>query len=403
MPLIETDTMTTSRFDKDSRRPNTSGSLLTKDTPWHVGAQLLTGDGISSRAGGPLYRRAMLGRNLASLFPHAWRAWSDADSRSQGGHPAHSGDCSFKGCHGALLFYHVRDSASNTNVMQLADPITSVKTDQHDLSDIAGRLAWARGERELSQTKLSELAGVSQGTIGNVESGSRKNPRELLAIAKAVGVHAEWLKTGKGPVWLSEGQERSGSVKEPLAAYRIRTPRPVWVIGKTQGGWPERIWDDAGFPVGGANEYAEVLSTDEHAFVVQVVGDSMMPRYQPREYALVEPGTTPDIEDDVLVRLVTGETMLKRLLSRRGGIRLGSYNSPEVLFFELNEVSWMYYVSHPVPAKKIKDWVDSGEYQGPDRRVRQEHVGHERRRAAMLDLEGGRTGNAVRTKKEGHK
>ncbi len=80
----------------------------------------------------------------------------------------------------------------------------------------------------------------------------------------------------------------------------------------------------------------------------------MIPRYNPGEFALVEPETEPEIEDDVLVRLSDGQTMLKRLLSRRGGWRFGSYNSPDVLFYEPNEVTWVYYVAHPVPRRKIK-------------------------------------------------
>lgn len=80
----------------------------------------------------------------------------------------------------------------------------------------------------------------------------------------------------------------------------------------------------------------------------------MVPRFNPGEYALVEPGTEPEIEDDVLVRLVTGETMLKRLLSRRGGYRFGSYNDPEILSYQAEQVTWVYYVAHPVPSRKIK-------------------------------------------------
>lgn len=80
----------------------------------------------------------------------------------------------------------------------------------------------------------------------------------------------------------------------------------------------------------------------------------MIPRYMPGEYALVEPGTEPEIEDDVLVRLATGQTLLKRLISRRGGIRLASYNSQEVMTFRTDEITWMYYVAHPIPARRIK-------------------------------------------------
>ncbi len=63
---------------------------------------------------------------------------------------------------------------------------------------IAERLKSAREAAGLRQDELAKNAGVSQGTIANIEGGIRKNPRELLAIARAVGVNAEWLKSGKG-------------------------------------------------------------------------------------------------------------------------------------------------------------------------------------------------------------
>ena len=52
----------------------------------------------------------------------------------------------------------------------------------------------------MSQTDLAKVAGVAQGTIGNLEAGIRKNPRDLLDIAAALGVSPQWLKTGKGSV-----------------------------------------------------------------------------------------------------------------------------------------------------------------------------------------------------------
>lgn len=103
-----------------------------------------------------------------------------------------------------------------------------------------------------------------------------------------------------------------------------------------------------------ADQYAETSTPDDHAFLCPVVGDSMVPRYMPGEFALVEPGTVPEIEDDVLVRLATGETMLKRLLSRRAGVGLGSYTSTHVQTFAEADITWMYYVAHPVPARRIQ-------------------------------------------------
>jgi transcriptional regulator with XRE-family HTH domain len=64
------------------------------------------------------------------------------------------------------------------------------------MKTIADRLKEARGP--LSQVEVARRAKVKPGTIGNIESGIRKRPRDLLAIAKAVGVNPEWLATGAG-------------------------------------------------------------------------------------------------------------------------------------------------------------------------------------------------------------
>ncbi len=140
----------------------------------------------------------------------------------------------------------------------------------------------------------------------------------------------------------------------PAGAHPIRNQREVPVLGRGQGGLPERVWDDGGYPVGVTDEYAEAATTDQRAFVIRVNGRSMEPRYMEGEYALVEPGTAPEIEDDVLVRLRNDGTMLKRLLGRRGGWRFGSYNETAVLNYRDDEVAWVYYVAHPVPARRIK-------------------------------------------------
>lgn len=98
--------------------------------------------------------------------------------------------------------------------MQAAGVITVVTRDapppEQDLTTLAGRLAWARNEAKLSQEALAEKSGVSQGTIGNIESGARKKPRDLVAIAKALSVSADWLSAGKGSpkVFVLDGQHR---------------------------------------------------------------------------------------------------------------------------------------------------------------------------------------------------
>jgi phage repressor protein C with HTH and peptisase S24 domain len=177
---------------------------------------------------------------------------------------------------------------------------------------------------------------------------------EARGVSNEGAIKAQQL-IGCSAVWVTDGTGNMSTTVE-LIRYPVSTSssRKVWVVGKGKGGIPERIWTDADYPVGASDEYAEIATADEHAFLVPIVGDSMAPRYQPGEFALVEPATEPELEDDVLVRLATGETMIKRLLSRRGGIRLGSWNDPAVIQLQQDDVVWMYYIAHPVPARKIK-------------------------------------------------
>lgn len=67
------------------------------------------------------------------------------------------------------------------------------------LGTLAARLVEAREGVGLTQEAFAKKAGVAVGTIGNLEAGTRKRPRDLLAIAAAAGVRPEWLETGKGP------------------------------------------------------------------------------------------------------------------------------------------------------------------------------------------------------------
>jgi len=62
---------------------------------------------------------------------------------------------------------------------------------------LANRLREARAKAGLSQAKLAKLAGVSQSTIANIESGIRFEPQKAVQIARALGVSAEWLIEGR--------------------------------------------------------------------------------------------------------------------------------------------------------------------------------------------------------------
>lgn len=226
-----------------------------------------------------------------------------------------------------------------------------------DTETIGERLKRLRKERGLTQAALASAARISQGTVGNIESGLRGYGESIVDLAAALNVTPEYLRLeSEDGVRVVSANDSSVAPPMPADAMPVNQAKikRVWVVGKGSAGLAERIWTDGDFPVGVTDEYGEVSSTDPHAFLTRVFGPSMIPVFTPGNYALVEPGTEPEIEDDVLVRLRSGETMIKRLLSRRGAYRFGSYNDTQVLHFELDEVTWVYYIAHPVPRRKIK-------------------------------------------------
>ena len=64
------------------------------------------------------------------------------------------------------------------------------------MSNTGERIKKARQEMGYSQGQLADLAGLSQSAIGNIESNSRKMPREILNIADALKVSPYWLARG---------------------------------------------------------------------------------------------------------------------------------------------------------------------------------------------------------------
>lgn len=66
------------------------------------------------------------------------------------------------------------------------------------MDSLAHRLKKARTLRELSQPALAKLAGVSQGTIGNIEAGIRGGSTSLAQLAHVLQVRYHWLRDGDG-------------------------------------------------------------------------------------------------------------------------------------------------------------------------------------------------------------
>jgi phage repressor protein C with HTH and peptisase S24 domain len=76
-------------------------------------------------------------------------------------------------------------------------------------------------------------------------------------------------------------------------------------------------FDDGGFPVGkGWDEVAFPAVNDEHAYALEISGDSMKPAYRDGDVIVVSPGSPIRRGDRVVVKTVSGEVIVKELRRR---------------------------------------------------------------------------------------
>ena len=103
--------------------------------------------------------------------------------------------------------------------------------------------------------------------------------------------------------------------------------RNVPLIGLAQAGGGG-FFDDAGFPVGGSCEEVAFPDFDaEHAYALEVSGDSMAPVYRDGDVIIVSPAAGIRRGDRVVVKTVDGEVMAKVLARRTAkSVELHSLN-----------------------------------------------------------------------------
>jgi phage repressor protein C with HTH and peptisase S24 domain len=102
----------------------------------------------------------------------------------------------------------------------------------------------------------------------------------------------------------------------------------VPLIGLAEAG-AGGFFDDGGFPVGrGWDEIAFPAVSDEHAYALEISGDSMMPAYRDGDVIIVSPGAPIRRGDRVVVKTKKDEVMVKELKRRTSkSIELQSVNA----------------------------------------------------------------------------
>jgi phage repressor protein C with HTH and peptisase S24 domain len=166
-----------------------------------------------------------------------------------------------------------------------------------------------------------------------IDALAARNGHTASGLARAAGLDATAFNKSKrvGP----NGKQRwpsTESVAKVLAATgasldsfaaltagrksQVQSPRALPVIGFAQAG-ADGYFDDAGFPVGsGWDEVSAPEVKDEHAYALEISGDSMLPAYRHGTVIVVSPGLEVRKGDRVVVRTVKGEVMAKELAKK---------------------------------------------------------------------------------------
>jgi len=167
----------------------------------------------------------------------------------------------------------------------------------------------------LSASGLARRAGLDPTTFNKskrVTAQGRARWPSTESIAKALAATATSLETFVGLV-----QPNGGGAATPA----------VPLLGFAEAG-AGGYFDDGGFPAGeGWDEIAFPAVNDEHAYALEVSGQSMEPAYRDGDVIIVSPSAPIRRGDRVVVRTRDGEVMAKELKRRTAkSIELKSLN-----------------------------------------------------------------------------
>ena len=196
------------------------------------------------------------------------------------------------------------------------------------------RLKELRKAAGLSQAQLSARVGVSQQAVGKWENGkSSPDPDTLTALAKLLGVSTDDL-LGKAP---------APSFSLPYAQTGIP------VVGTVRAGYGALAYEeDYG------TELASVKDPSSYFYLV-VKGDSMEPRIQEGDLALVHKQPTLDSGDLGVLIYGEGEGTLNRYLVRGSSVVLQPFNPDyEELVLSGEELEHLHVVGKVV--KTVSQW-----------------------------------------------
>ena len=202
-------------------------------------------------------------------------------------------------------------------------------------------LRQCRKQKHMSQAELASLLGVTQQAVGKWESGkSSPDPTTVAKLAEILDTTADYLLGLFDPA--DEGQ-----TEERFFGSYVYSLIPV--IGTVKAGYGALAFEeDYG------QEYARVKDPANYFYLV-VRGDSMEPRIQDGDLALVHKQDTLENGDLGVLIYGEGEGTLKRYVRRGNAVVLQPFNPDyEELVLRGEELEQLHVVGKVI--KTVTQW-----------------------------------------------
>ena len=167
-----------------------------------------------------------------------------------------------------------------------------------------------RESRDITILKLSEISGVANGTIGDIErgksNGSKKTLEKLANALKLNSIEKDELYTA----FLGRKVNESESLKSNATILQEETLISIPVMAKASAG--NGYLNFSNQPL--YNKLIRKNGFHEHCYLIEVSGNSMEPLIQDGAYVVVDPYQTDYIEGKVYVIKYADEVYIKRVI-----------------------------------------------------------------------------------------
>jgi phage repressor protein C with HTH and peptisase S24 domain len=161
--------------------------------------------------------------------------------------------------------------------------------------------------------RLAERAGLSPSGL------AKKSGLDPTTFNKSKRITSDGRERWPSTESVSKALAATGSGLSSFVQFiddGAHSAQSVPLLGFAEAG-SGGYFDDGGFPVGkGWDQVGLPAINDEHAYALEISGDSMKPAYRDGDVIVVSPGTPIRRGDRVVVKTRDGEVMVKELKRR---------------------------------------------------------------------------------------